>query len=138
MPYYTLKDFGTGNSQVNCDYYLAKSLNETAVDRSMIIRFLSFIGEENIDVTLSKKVTTSVLGTSWGKTRRINLYNARTRSGQNVFVFLHELAHIISQWNETGCYIEDQNGHNHEFARSFELLIDLWVNDFTKSTFLRH
>lgn len=102
----------TGESLVGVAWPVKLMWNNQPITKSKIQSFLEFVDIKGIAVTLSNRRTRRAWGTCWPIQKRMILYR------HSVWVFLHELAHILSK----------ERGHGWDFATSLELLYDYWVD----------
>lgn len=123
-----INDAGIGNSLVKVEISNQIKLNNVRIDKSTVQRFLDFIGVE-CRVTLSHRKTRRTWGTCWAKESRTILYR------HSVWVFLHELAHIMNTPVEykivAGYYNKWRRvipPHGKDFAECLELLYSEWID----------
>lgn len=125
-----LKEFGSGNSLVRIPYEEAKKIHCLKVDKPFVKSFLNYIGEPDIQVTLSNRRTKRSIAIAKTRLRKIIIYKHIDGDDHNLFVFLHELAHILACWHNNHWNLQ-YVGHGIEFARHFELVYTLY-KDFLK------
>lgn len=125
---------GTGNKscRVNADEKLR--LTNVLIDRAQANEFLKVLyatGEAPILVDFSNRRTSTRWGTAWSIMRRVTIYR------HTVWVFLHELAHILDVKKEftgypAGYTVPSRKPHGPDFGSHLTCLYEMWMENCDK------
>jgi hypothetical protein len=115
---------GTGNKSCRVDAAEKIRLSNIIIDHAGVTEFMDILyssGERNIKVELSNRHTSKRWGCAWTMSRRIKLYR------HTVWVFLHELAHILDvKKNFTGYTVSARKPHGLDFGNHLSCLYEIW------------
>ena len=116
---------GTGNKSTPVaqkeKVRLANIIIENAEARAFM-EVLYGTGENEIRVEMSNRRTSRQWGSAWMLQRRVVIYR------HTVWVFLHELAHILDVKRDfTGRTIQANRPHGRDFGLCLKTLYDLWM-----------
>lgn len=116
---------GTGNKSTPVAQAEKVRLANVIIENSEARDFMEVLydtGEKSIRVELSRRRTSRRWGSAWPLDRRVVIYR------HTVWVFLHELAHILDvKKSFTGQTVYANRPHGRDFGMCLKTLYDLWM-----------
>jgi hypothetical protein len=117
---------GTGNKSCKVSDAEKLRLTNILIDHEGVNEFLNILyqhGEKKMSIELSERRCSRRYGTAWYIERRVALYR------HTVWVFLHEIAHIldVNKSFATGIQIRPAKPHGPIFGRHLTCLYNLWM-----------
>ncbi len=117
MPLVKTNTPGTGNSKTRLPEKIMIDLNNKEINIKQISDFLGFIKTKDVKVNVSNRNTSNTWGSACPYRKYINLYR------HSVWVFLHELAHIISPPKKVN---GRRDIHGQDFGNALRNLVNQW------------
>lgn len=117
---------GTGNKTTKVSDSEKLRLTNIIIERAEVDAFLKALydrGEDKIKVELSPRRTSKRWGSAWTLERRVALYR------HTVWVFLHEIAHILDVHIEqpSGRIVSSNKPHGRDFGYHLKKMYELWM-----------
>jgi hypothetical protein len=126
-----VKHPGSGNKSCKVAQDEKLRLSNILISRADADEFLKVLyatGEKQISVEISDRRTSKRWGTAWTYKRKVIIYR------HTVWVFLHELAHIldVKQSFATGLAVASCKPHGHDFGSHLSCMYEIWMENCDK------